>query len=96
MKLCQFNNARSQYIVASSSKLEKTIWVCGKCKNDNMEFILLGKWKLIGRSTDDGLCDLCELGDGDDEKGCGEEVEGVLPNKWRGCYHRICPAGEII
>ena len=50
---------RFQYIVSGASKQEKTIWVCGKCKKDNMDNVLLGKWKLIDRSIVDGPCDLC-------------------------------------
>ena len=57
---------RFHYIITSSAKQEKTTWVCGKCKKDNMELILLGKWKLIDRNPDPGPCDLCGLGGGED------------------------------
>lgn len=54
---------RSQYIIAPSTKREKTIWVCGKCKKDHMESILLGKWKLIDRRDDNAIpCDVCGEG----------------------------------
>lgn len=53
----------SQYKIAPPSKPEKTIWVCGKCKKDNLESILLGKWKLIDRRTDNAIpCDVCGAG----------------------------------
>lgn len=54
---------KSQYKISGSFKREETIWVCSKCKKEQMTMILLGKWKLIGRS--DGItipCDVCGAG----------------------------------
>lgn len=49
-----------QYITSTLTKLEKTIWVCGKCKNDNLELILLGEWKLINLTADNTIpCAVC-------------------------------------
>ena len=63
---------RSQYIISGSSKQEKSIWVCGKCKKDNMDKVLLGKWKLIDRKDDDSIpCDVCGV--------CLSKVEPVEP-----------------
>lgn len=54
---------RSQYIISGSSKQEKSIWVCGKCKKAHIEAVLLGRWKLIDRKDDDSIpCDVCGAG----------------------------------
>ncbi len=51
----------NKYKYQISDKTNQEIWVCEVCKKGKTQLILAGKWKLIDRTSDDGIkCSLCK------------------------------------